>query len=298
MEGGRAVFLGAVIRTLKGSYDAVAARKKLKEYQTELATDLLVHFPVYERFLATERLLMAEYQIELTKLKLRQGSLEEQIRLKERMNQEMKKAAGDAQAEAAGNHLAHAESPVPGPRGAGGRFPAAHRVEQGNAAGAAGRKVMTTPTPEKQLAGFIAKFTPEMATLIRGARKKMRERLPHAIELVYDNYNFFVIGYGPTERPSDAIVSVAAAANGVGLCFIQGAKLKDPKRILKGSGNQTRFLRLESADVLAEPAVEALLTAAALQARAPFPDKGRGKLIIRSISKKQRPRRKANDGRR
>ncbi|HEX3044317.1 MAG TPA: hypothetical protein VHY08_06145 [Bacillota bacterium] len=98
-KGGSAMFLGAVVRTLKGSYDAVSARKKLKEYQQELATDLLVHFPVYERFLATERLLMAEYQIELTKMKLRQGTLEEQIRLKERMNQEMKKAAGNAQAE-------------------------------------------------------------------------------------------------------------------------------------------------------------------------------------------------------
>ena len=61
-----------------------------------------------------------------------------------------------------------------------------------------------TMSPEKQLAGFIAKFTPEVATLIRAARKKMRERLPQALEMVYDNYNFFVIGYGPTSRPSDA----------------------------------------------------------------------------------------------
>jgi hypothetical protein len=145
---------------------------------------------------------------------------------------------------------------------------------------------------ERQLKSFIDKFEPGHRTLIRAVRKALRKRFPTARELVYDNYNFFVIGYGPTERPSDAIVSVAAAANGVGLCFMYGAKLKDPKRILKGSGNQTRFLRLESADVLAEPAVDALLTAAALQARTPFPDKGRGKLIIRSISKKQRPRRK------
>jgi len=146
---------------------------------------------------------------------------------------------------------------------------------------------------EKQLKSFVAKFDSAHQTLIRAVRKALRKRFPTAYELVYDNYNFFVIGYGPTERPSDAILSVAAAANGVGLCFLQGAKLKDPKRILKGSGNQTRFLRLESADVLAEPAVDALLTAAVLQVKAPFRDTGRGKLIIRSISKKQRPRRKS-----
>ena len=145
---------------------------------------------------------------------------------------------------------------------------------------------------EKQLKSFVAKFDPRHQTLIRAVRKVLRERFPTANELVYDNYNFFVIGYSPTERPSDAIVSIAAAANGVGLCFLQGAKLKDPKRILKGSGNQTRFLRLESADVLASDEVEALLAAAMGQPKTPFRETGRGKLIIRSVSKKQRPRRK------
>ena len=145
---------------------------------------------------------------------------------------------------------------------------------------------------EKQLKSFVAKFDPRHQTLIRAVRKALRRRFPTAYELVYDNYNFFVIGYSPTERPSDAIVSIAAAANGVGLCFLRGAKLRDPKRILKGSGNQTRFLRLESADVLARDEVEALLAAAMQQSKSPFPDNGRGKLIIRSISAKQRPRRK------
>jgi hypothetical protein len=36
------------------------------------------------------------------------------------------------------------------------------------------------------------------------------------VEIVYDNYNFFVIGFSVTERPSDCILSIAAAANGVG----------------------------------------------------------------------------------
>lgn len=152
---------------------------------------------------------------------------------------------------------------------------------------------MKPPTPEKQLAGFIAKFTPEMASRIRAARKKMRERLPSAHELVYDNYNFFVIGYGPTERPSDCIVSMAAAANGVGLCFLRGASLPDPKKVLLGSGKQTRFIRLETAAVLRRPEVRALLATAVSRSRTPLPASGRGKLVIRSVSAKQRPRRPA-----
>jgi Domain of unknown function (DU1801) len=142
----------------------------------------------------------------------------------------------------------------------------------------------------RQLAAFIGKFSTTDQRLIRSIRRALRQRFPTANELVYDNYNFFVIGYSPTERPSDAIISMAARANGVGLCFIQGAKLPDPNKLLQGSGNQTRFIRLESPQVLNRPEVKDLLAAAVGQSRTPFPVTGRGKLIIRSVSAKQRPR--------
>src|SRR5271165_2115108 len=145
---------------------------------------------------------------------------------------------------------------------------------------------------EKLLGEFIGKFELALQRLIKAVRNKLRRRFPSAHEIVYDNYNFFVIGYSPTERPSDSIVSIAAEANGVGLCFIRGANLPDPKKILLGSGKQTRFIRLESVGVLNRPEVEALLAAAASKADVPLETKGRGKLIIRSVSAKQRPRRK------
>jgi hypothetical protein len=144
-------------------------------------------------------------------------------------------------------------------------------------------------TPEAQLRSFIAKFDARNQSLIRAVRRSLRKRLPTATELVYDNYNFFVIGYSPTPRPSDAVLSIAAGANGVGLCFIQGARLPDPKRLLQGSGNQTRFLRLDSAAVLERPEVESLISAALSRAK-PLPASGRGDLVIRSVSAKQRPR--------
>src|SRR3984885_4794791 len=146
-------------------------------------------------------------------------------------------------------------------------------------------------TSEEQLASFIDKFDPKHAALIRSVRKALRKRLPTANELVYDNYNFFVVGYCSTERPSDCIVSIAAGANGVGLSFYHGAALPDPHRILLGSGNQNRFIRIESAKVLSDPHVEELIAAAVAQTKTPLPASGGGKLIIRSISVKQRPRR-------
>lgn len=153
----------------------------------------------------------------------------------------------------------------------------------------------SSPKPlsaENQLRTFIAKFGPEDQRLIRAVRTAMQRRLPTAHELVYDNYNFFVIGYSPTERPSDSLLSIAARANGLGICFLNGAKLTDPKGILLGSGKQTRFIRVESADQLSHPDVEALISQAVSRMKTPFPSSGRGKLIIRSISEKQRPRRR------
>jgi hypothetical protein len=146
--------------------------------------------------------------------------------------------------------------------------------------------------PEEQLRTFIDKFEPKHQAVIRAARRALRKIFPTATELAYDNYNFFVIGFGPTERPSDCIVSIAAAANGVGLCFVRGASLPDPAKVLLGSGKQTRFVRLPTADVLQQPAVQRLLTMAADRAKTPLPASGRGRLIIRSVSAKQRPRRK------
>jgi hypothetical protein len=145
---------------------------------------------------------------------------------------------------------------------------------------------------EKQLKAFIGKFESKDQQLIRAVRRALRKWFPTANELVWDNYNFFVIGYSPTERPTDSIVSIAARANGVGLCFICGASLPDPKKLLLGSGNQTRFIRLESAGVLARPDVRALVAAAIARAKTRLPATGRGKLIIRSVSAKQRPRRR------
>ena len=160
---------------------------------------------------------------------------------------------------------------------------------------------MTSRTPrtgrarggaEAQLRSFIAKFDRPHQSLIRAVRKALRGRFPTAYELVYDNYNFFVIGYSPSARPSESILSIAAGASGVNLFFLHGAKLPDPKRILQGSGSQTRFIRLPSVDILDRAEVAALVAAAAARARTPFRATGKPGLVIRSVSAKQRPRRK------
>ena len=144
---------------------------------------------------------------------------------------------------------------------------------------------------EAQLAGYIDKFSPEMAAAIRSVRAALRKRVPTANELVYDNYNFLVIGYSSTLRPSDSFIMLVADGHGVRLAFYYGSKLPDPSGVLQGTGNQNRFIRLENARDLAKPNVEALIRAAIAHGKAPLPTSGRGTLVIRSVSAKQRPRR-------
>jgi hypothetical protein len=84
---------------------------------------------------------------------------------------------------------------------------------------------------------------------------------------------------------------VAAHAKGLGLSFSHGATLPDPRGILQGGGKQNRFIRLEGPATLKKAEVVALLEAAAAQAKTPLPKKGAGYTMIKSVSKKQRPRR-------
>src|SRR5262249_48912545 len=121
---------------------------------------------------------------------------------------------------------------------------------------------MKTETAEKRLDRFIDKYSPEIAAELRDALAKMRARLPGSIEMVYDNYNALVIGFGSTNKASEAIFSLAAYPRWVTLFFLQGKGLHDPHRRLKGSGKQIRQLRLESAETLDDPVVDALISAA------------------------------------
>ncbi len=150
-----------------------------------------------------------------------------------------------------------------------------------------------SPDAERQLAGFIARFTPEVAELTEAVLNMMRRRYPTALELVYDNYNALAIGFCPTERASDGIFSIALYPKWVSLFFLQGAHLPDPAGLLKGSGNVVRYIVLPNPSLLDDPAVTALMSEAVVRARVPFDPKGAHRLIIKSVSAKQRPRRPA-----
>ena len=142
---------------------------------------------------------------------------------------------------------------------------------------------------ERQLEEFLSRYTAEVRALAEAALAKMRERLPGAVQIVYDNYNALVVGFGPSERASEAAFSIAVYPKTVRLFFLRGKELPDPKGLLEGEGSRVRSVVVESAADLDRAPLRALMKAA-LKAQ-PIDPAGQGRLVIRSISKKQRPRR-------
>lgn len=152
-------------------------------------------------------------------------------------------------------------------------------------------KPKNVESPAVQEARFIDKFDPKIAKLARGALTALRRQFPTAVELVYDNYNALAIGWSPNERASEVIVSLALFARGVTLYFTHGKKLPDPEKLLQGNGNQGRFLRVQDVKMLGKPSTKAFFRSATELSKTPLPKTGRGYIVIKSISAKQRPRR-------
>jgi hypothetical protein len=144
---------------------------------------------------------------------------------------------------------------------------------------------------ETQLESFLTRFLPSVAALGRATIKRLRLRLPSHDALVYDNYNALAVGFSPDGKTASGIISVALYPRWVNLFFLQGAGLKDPERLLKGSGSQVRHVRLEHAEDLDLPAIRALIAQAEANAAPPVDPARAGRLVIKSVSANQRPRR-------
>lgn len=145
-------------------------------------------------------------------------------------------------------------------------------------------------SPAKQWDGFLARFDPQIVALVKASLARMRKRVPGAVELVYDNFNALVVGFGPSERASDAIFSLAIYPRWVNLFFLRGAKLDDPAGLLQGSGGVVRHLRLSDPRVLDDSGGRDLMDRAMAQAAKAIDPREKRRMIIKSVSAKQRPR--------
>jgi len=147
------------------------------------------------------------------------------------------------------------------------------------------------PSPQAQFSAFLAKYTPEVAAEAVASLDRLRPQVPGAVELVYDNYNALGVGFGATEKPSEAVLSIAVMPRWVTLCFLQGATLPDPHGLLRGGGNVVRNIRLASSEDLERPEIREIVALAVARSATPFDPAAPRRMVIKSISAKQRPRR-------
>ena len=141
-----------------------------------------------------------------------------------------------------------------------------------------------------QVAAFLSKYDPAVAKQARAALAGVRAQLPGATEIVYDNYNALVIGFGASERQSDAFLSIAVYPRWVNLFFFPGTGLPDPMKLLQGSGSTVRRIPLRDGITVEHPAVRELIAIAHRRADAHIDPRGRRRIVIKTVSAKQRPR--------
>jgi hypothetical protein len=79
------------------------------------------------------------------------------------------------------------------------------------------------------------------------------------IEYIYDAYNAVAFGYGPNDRYRFGAIHVAIYTGHINLGFNQGAHMKDPARLLKGSGKNVRHILIKTAVDLGHPAIRTYL---------------------------------------
>lgn len=143
------------------------------------------------------------------------------------------------------------------------------------------------------LDGFIDKYEPGIAALARALLARLEARIPGARILVYDNYNALAIGFGASEKVRDIVLSIALYPRWINLFFMYGTALDDPHGLLAGAGGQIRHVPKVTEASLDDPRIDALIAQALALAEPPPDPAAPQRLIIKSISAKQRPRRPA-----
>lgn len=139
---------------------------------------------------------------------------------------------------------------------------------------------------EADVKQLIDKLASSHSKLIASIRRRLRERLPTAFELVYGYRDWIVISFSPSTRGYEGVLAIHASEEGVKLYFNRGRELADPNRLLKGSGKQARWIQVESLATLKRDVVEELIEQAIALNDVPFPTKQTGSLIIQSTTSK------------
>ncbi|MES2306547.1 MAG: hypothetical protein V4558_13645 [Gemmatimonadota bacterium] len=139
---------------------------------------------------------------------------------------------------------------------------------------------------EAELKALLARIAPDHQRLAAAVRKFVQKRLPTSQELVYEYADSVVLSFTPNGQGKDGVVAIRASADEIRL-YLSGKGLPDPQKLLNGAAT-TRWIVVEGASTLTQPAVTALIEAAIARNKLPYPTTGIGSVVVRATTASKR----------
>ena len=150
----------------------------------------------------------------------------------------------------------------------------------------------------KYLLKFIIPFGEEIKELVMWLRSFVWDLYPTANELIYDNYNAVAFGWSPTDKSGHTFCSIAIgrSSKNVHFGFYWGNEIADTKGLLRGNGNQYRYILVTDQKSFPKTYIKQLVKEAYANSLTKVKDKKQlkeGLTITKSVSPIKRPPKKA-----
>lgn len=100
--------------------------------------------------------------------------------------------------------------------------------------------------PEAALLKFLSAYDASVQNIFLKTRALVAAQAPKAHETIWDAYNAVAVAFSYTGKWTQAFIHIAAYSSHVNLGLNNGATLPDPEKILEGSGNKIRHIKIRS----------------------------------------------------
>lgn len=144
----------------------------------------------------------------------------------------------------------------------------------GNAAGKGRYVFLFLPTPPPmepleatpaEIDALLAEFSPGVGAVTRRLRAVVRAVLPGLHEKVYPGHR--ILAYGHTPKYRDVFLALRPHTRHVNVQLARAVELADPGGLLEGTGKRIRHVKVRAVEEADNPALHALMRAAADRAR-------------------------------
>ena len=113
--------------------------------------------------------------------------------------------------------------------------------------------------PNPQLRKFIQTYDEEIQNLTWEMRNFIRDLVPQANELIWDNYNAVAIAYSKSEKLKDAFCHISVYSKHVNFGFNRGAELTRTNVKLNGKGKLIRHILVKAFQSFPKEEIEKMI---------------------------------------